>query len=166
MLSQFPGGSPPPPTLGLNIDRCINRRLKENWLQVSNLSLERKPVLKNFITLSKDCHNLHEQLSTSAPVDNNQVSDHYQHPKHNRYPANLTKNKLLLHLFSGTADKVRSCFSGQNVLKWNVGAIFLFKPFHTRNERVEPPHNGRCRDWGLSKSQQMDCLLGQKKWLL
>ena len=25
-LSQFPVGSPPPPTLGLNIDRCISKK--------------------------------------------------------------------------------------------------------------------------------------------
>ena len=95
----------------------VNRRLRDNWLQVSNVSLESKTVLKTFITLSKDCYNLHEQLSTFAPVDNNQVSDLYRHPKHNCYPGNLTKNKLLLHVFSGTSDKVKSGFSGQNVLK-------------------------------------------------
>ena len=91
--------------------------MRDNWLQVSNLSLESKTVLKTFITLSKDCYNLHEQLSTWSPVDNTQVSDHYRHPKHNCYPGNLTKNKLLLHVFSGTSEKVKPGFSGQNVLK-------------------------------------------------
>ena len=123
----------------------IHRRLRDNWLQVSNVSLESKTVLKTFITLSKGCYNLHEQLSTFAPVDNNQVSDLYRHPKHNCYPGNLTKNKLLLHVFSGTSDKVKSGFSGQNVLKWNVCSTCL-NPLIVLDTTLEPLQNGRCRE--------------------
>ena len=79
----------------------INRRLRDNWLQVSNLSLESKTVLKTFITSSKDCYNLHEQLSTFAPVDNNQVSDLYRHPKHNCYSGNLTKKQAFITCIFG-----------------------------------------------------------------
>ena len=77
----------------------INRRLRDNWLQVSNLSLESKTVLKTFITSSKDCYNLHEQLSTFAPVDNNQVSDLYRHPKHNCYSWKFNKKTSFYYMY-------------------------------------------------------------------
>ena len=48
-LNQFPVGSPPPPTLGLNIDRCI---ISEHVTTVDTLS---DWLIANLATVKKKC---------------------------------------------------------------------------------------------------------------